>query len=273
MFRRNVAAAKITAGLAGMILAGVTLTAGVPVGSDPGPGEGPSTSTGESLEGMKILMTNDDSMQASRENNSDGLGLYEMRKALCEAGADVVIVAPWAVQSGRGTAVTNSGTMTPAEAPAIPEEYTNDCGGADAGGAVFGLCLEDGPCTAESASATPSDTVKFSMRGGLENLVGWSEGPDLVVTGPNSGLNLASSVTDSGTIGAAVAALESHVPVVAFSTAGYNDNSGFPQENYAATSQWAVEFIEGLGSEGLLDQHEFAVSVNYPNISEGTPAG
>jgi 5'-nucleotidase len=36
-----------------------------------------------SLKGLKILLTNDDSMQAARPNNSDGLGLYEIRRSLC----------------------------------------------------------------------------------------------------------------------------------------------------------------------------------------------
>jgi 5'-nucleotidase len=106
-------------GLAAAALAALTLSACTQTeasSADSAETASASASAEGSLEGMRILMTNDDSMQAAKENNSDGLGLYETRKALCEAGADVVVVAPWAVQSGRGTAVTNSGTVTPAKA-------------------------------------------------------------------------------------------------------------------------------------------------------------
>ena len=272
---------KFSVGLAAAALATMTLSAcaqaDASVAESPDPSAAASTTASTpaegSLEGMRILMTNDDSMQAAEENNSDGLGLYETRQALCEAGADVVVIAPWAVQSGRGTAVTNSGTVTPAKAPDLPEGFAEDCAGASGGGAVYGLCLEDGPCTPDSESATPSDTVKFAMRGGLEALVGWEERPDLVVSGPNAGLNVASSVTDSGTMGAAVAALEHHVPAVALSTSATDDLKSYPRENYEATAQWAAQFLKDLSSRGMLDQHDYAVSVNYPNISEGKPAG
>ncbi len=224
----------------------------------------------DSLKGLKILMTNDDSMRAERPNNSDGLGLYELRRSLCAAGADVVVIAPWQVQSGRGTAVTNSGVLRLADKP-LPAGYENDCAGAPAGGKVFGLCLDANPCTPDSPSGTPSDTVKFALRGGLKAVAGWDE-PDLVVTGPNAGLNVASSVNDSGTIGAAVAAIDDEIPAVAFSTSANADNSAFPVENYRATADWAAKFLVGLRKEKLLGQNEFAVSVNYPNISDGDRA-
>ena len=91
------------------------------------------------------------------------------------------------------------------------------------------------PCSASSASATPSDTVKFATRGGLKALAGWDE-PDLVVSGSNSGNNLANSVTDSGTVGATVAAIEDEIPAVAFSSSGTADFSTFPLANYRATA-------------------------------------
>jgi 5'-nucleotidase len=222
------------------------------------------------LAGLKVLLTNDDSMRAERPNQSDGLGLWELRKQMCDAGADVVVIAPWSVQSGRGTAVTNSGTIQLGTKPA-PVGYENDCGDAPSGAPVVGLCVDTVPCSPTSPGATPSDTVKFGLRGGLAALAGW-ERPDLLLSGPNSGLNVANSVTDSGTVGAAVAAIEDELPAVAFSTASTNDFSFFPIENYRATAEWGVRFVAGLRAEGLLPQHHFAVSVNYPNIKENGPA-
>jgi 5'-nucleotidase len=46
------------------------------------------------LAGLRVLLSNDDSMRAAKASHSDGLGLYELRKALCGAGADVVVMAP-----------------------------------------------------------------------------------------------------------------------------------------------------------------------------------
>jgi 5'-nucleotidase len=228
------------------------------------------TSPSSSLRGLKILLTNDDSMQAARPNNSDGLGLYEVRRALCAAGADVVVIAPWQVQSGRGTAVTNSGTFR-LGTKAVPAGYENDCAGAKATGQVYGLCLDTKPCTESSGSATPSDTVKFATRGGLKAVAGWDK-PDLVVSGSNSGNNLANSVTDSGTVGATVAAIEDEIPAVALSSSGTADFSTFPLANYRATAEWGTKLIAGLRSARLLDQHDFALNVNYPNVAEGGTA-
>ena len=89
------------------------------------------------------------------------------------AGADVIVIAPWQVQSGRDTAVTNSGTFW-LGTKTLPAGYANDCSEAPAKGQVYGLCLDTAPCTMNSASATPSDTVKFGTRGGLEALAGWA---------------------------------------------------------------------------------------------------
>ena len=48
------------------------------------------------LAGLKVLLTNDDSARGLDAGfGTDGKGLYELRKALCAAGADVLVVAPW----------------------------------------------------------------------------------------------------------------------------------------------------------------------------------
>ncbi|MFV0251791.1 MAG: 5'/3'-nucleotidase SurE [Beutenbergiaceae bacterium] len=247
--------------LAALCAAALLLMNSAPAFADRGHG-----GDGTDLSGLRILLTNDDSMQAQSPRNSDGLGLYEMRRALCAAGADVVVIAPWAVQSGKGSAVTNSGTFSVGEAT-VPAGYQDDCAGAPTTGPVYGLCLGAGPCDENSGSATPSDTVMFATRGGLATLVGWGE-PDLVVSGSNSGANAASSVNDSGTVGAAVAAVADNLPAVAFSTQPAPDFS-VPVGNYVATADWGAQFLADLNARGLLLQHQFALSVNYPDISQG----
>ncbi|PZT68258.1 hypothetical protein DN402_08160 [Streptomyces sp. SW4] len=119
-----------------------------PAGSGPAaeaPAPAPPSSPAP-LAGMRVLLTNDDSMRMSRPDASDGKGLYEVRRALCAAGADVVVMAPWSNQSGAGTSATGGGHLTLAERTALPEAYARDCAGAPAGGAVHGVCKGTGPC-------------------------------------------------------------------------------------------------------------------------------
>ncbi|MGW0902865.1 5'/3'-nucleotidase SurE [Streptomyces sp. NPDC002853] len=220
------------------------------------------------LTGLRVLLSNDDSMQAADASHSDGLGLYEIRKALCAAGADVVTMAPWQVQSGKGTSVTNGGTLTLAERTALPAGYEADCGGTPSGAPVFGVCLSDSPCGKDTPSASPSDTVKFALRTGLAAKAGWKDGPDLVVTGINSGPNVSAQVNDSGTVGAAIAAIDQGVPAVAFSSSGDASQTSFPAANYRAHARFAARFLAGMRSKNLFTDR-FAVKVDYPDVSAG----
>ncbi|MGW4054514.1 5'/3'-nucleotidase SurE [Streptomyces sp. NPDC004779] len=223
------------------------------------------------LAGLRILVSNDDSMRAAKENNSDGLGLYELRRAMCAAGADVVVMAPWQVQSGKGTAVSNGGALTAQRRTALPAGYENDCAAAPSRGAVFGVCLAEGGCAPDAPSATPADTVKLALRGGLAAKVGWKGAPDLVVTGINSGPNVSASVNDSGTVGAAVAAIDQEVPAIAFSSSGDASQTRFPRENYRAHAEFGARLVAGLRERGLLTS-AFALKVDYPDVSAGRPA-
>lgn len=223
------------------------------------------------LAGLRVLLSNDDSMQAAKASHSDGLGLYEMRRALCAAGADVVVMAPWQVQSGKGTAVTNGGTLTLAERTRLPAGYENDCAGTPSGSPVYGVCLSDGSCGADTPSATPADTVKFALRAGLAAKAGWADGPDVVVTGINSGPNVSAQVNDSGTVGAAVAAIDDGVPALAFSSSGDSTNTYFPVANYRANAEFGARFLAGMRERSLLTD-KFAVKVDYPDVSEGRRA-
>ncbi|MEU6979842.1 5'/3'-nucleotidase SurE [Streptomyces sp. NPDC046371] len=223
------------------------------------------------LAGLRVLISNDDSMQATKASNSDGLGLYELRRAMCAAGADVVVMAPWQVQSGKGTAVTNGGVVTAQRRTALPAGYEGDCATAPSRGAVFGVCLAAGPCGKDTPSATPADTVKLALRGGLRAKVGWKEAPDVVLTGINSGPNVSASVNDSGTVGAAVAAIDQGVPAVAFSSSGDESNTFFPRENYRAHAVFGARLVAGLRARSLLTP-DFALKVDYPDVSAGQRA-
>src|SRR5689334_15168754 len=88
---------------AGLTLAlGGTLAALLPTGS-----AGAATPV-PTVAGLKVLITNDDSARGLDSSfGTDGKGLYELRKALCAAGADVLVVAPWSQQSGAGARMTS----------------------------------------------------------------------------------------------------------------------------------------------------------------------
>lgn len=252
------------AGAGAVVLAAVGVTAYAAT-------SGPDADT-RPLAGMRILISNDDSMQAVKASNSDGLGLYELRRAMCAAGADVVVMAPWQPQSGKGTSVTNGGVLTAQRRTALPAGYENDCATAPAKGAVIGVCLGEGPCAKDGPSATPADTVKLALRGGLKAKAGWTDAPDLVLTGINSGPNVSAQVNDSGTVGAAVAAIDEGVPAIAFSSSGDESQAFFPRANYRANAEFGARFVAGLDRRGLLTS-QFALKVDYPDVSGGTPAG
>ncbi|MEV7280824.1 5'/3'-nucleotidase SurE [Streptomyces sp. NPDC093111] len=254
----------LTTAAAALLTAGTTAYAAAP--ATPA-----ATTEHRPLAGLRVLISNDDSMQAAKASNSDGLGLYELRRAMCAAGADVVVMAPWQVQSGKGTAVTNGGVVTAQRRTALPAGYEADCATAPSQGAVFGVCLAAGPCGKDTPSATPADTVKLALRGGLRAKVGWKEAPDLVLTGINSGPNVSASVNDSGTVGAAVAAIDQGVPAVAFSSSGDESNLFFPRENYRAHAEFGARLVAGLRARSLLTP-EFALKVDYPDVSTGRRA-
>ncbi|MFJ2740306.1 5'/3'-nucleotidase SurE [Streptomyces sp. NPDC087440] len=257
---------------AGAVVAGLGATAYVsaPTPAPPAPQakHHPQKPSAKPLAGLRVLISNDDGMQAAKPSHSDGLGLYELRRAMCAAGADVVVMAPWQVQSGKGTAVTNGGVLTAQRRTALPQGYENDCAGTPSGSPVFGVCVADGPCGKDTPSATPADTVKLALRGGLKAKVGWSGDPDVVLTGINSGPNIAASVNDSGTVGAAVAAIDQQVPAVAFSAEGDATNTSYPVQTYRATAEFGARFLAGMRQNKLLTG-KFAVKVDYPDTTNG----
>jgi 5'-nucleotidase len=220
---------------------------------------------------VRVLLTNDDSMRAAEEDGSDGLGLYELRSALCAAGADAVVFAPWDFQSGMSGAISHSGSFGLGAHPGLPEEYAGDCARAPGGGAVHGVCVEDGPCEPDSPSATPVDSVAFALHHGLSELVGWDGPPDLVVSGVNSGPNVASQIANSGTAGAAFAAQAAGVPAVAVS-AGPDEDLTVAPTTYTAAAEFSADLVARLIGADLLSS-AYVINVNHPHSPDGAPGG
>ncbi|MEV0989164.1 5'/3'-nucleotidase SurE [Streptomyces sp. NPDC049949] len=182
--------------------------------------------------------------------NDDGYNAPGIRKAferLTAAGYDVTIVAPLTNQSGTGTKMMSAPTI----AVKHPEPK---------------VWAVDG---------TPGDSVLFGLSEVFEG-----HAPDLVVSGTNFGPNVAGLATHSGTVGGAVAALESGVPAIALSTGGLAVPDPTATINAMnPTMDFAVKLIDRLRTRarsGPLLPEGVGLNVNHPVVGadgKGTAAG
>lgn len=227
-----------------------------------------------SVKGLKIMLTNDDSVQGVKADGSDGQGLYALRQKLCAAGADVIVVGPWGQQSGQSARITTDRavglTVTQVTPPAA---YAGDCAGAASGGPVYGVCNSNTACEAGSPSASPADTVIIGVESFLPATY-WPKGPDLVLSGINWGQNAGAGVLHSGTTGAAVTAHGLGKPAIALSEeidfacaiAGTNCPA------YTPGAAFAAKLIGKLRRAGELNK-SLLLNVNFPNLTAGEKAG
>jgi 5'-nucleotidase len=129
---------------------------------------------------MKVLLTNDDGIQAT--------GLNVLRRALLEVpGVDLAVIAPNSNRSATARSIT---TRRPLEVQEIQ--------------------FDDGT-TGYATDGTPVDCVRLAALG----LVG--DSPDLIVSGINHGSNLGDDITYSGTVAAALEGIVLGVPGIAVS--------------------------------------------------------
>ncbi|MFD9405966.1 5'/3'-nucleotidase SurE [Streptomyces sp. NPDC059989] len=182
--------------------------------------------------------------------NDDGYNAPGIRKAfdrLTAAGHDVTIVAPLTNQSGTGTKMMSAPSITVKHPE--PKVWAVD--------------------------GTPGDSVAFGL---AEVFAG--KAPDLVVSGTNFGPNVAGLATHSGTVGGAVAALESGVPAIALSTGGLSAPDPVTTVNAMdPTLDFAVVLIDRLRARarsGPLLPQGVGLNVNHPVVGadgKGKAAG
>lgn len=181
-------------------------------------GSDPAESSAEPVEGpLSILLVNDDGWDAP--------GITALYDALREAGHDVTIVAPLENQSGRSMATS-----------VTPLQVTQP----ESGSPKYAV---DG---------TPVDALDTGLFGVLAD-----DPPDLVVSGTNSGANVAANTNYSGTVGAASAAAEAGFPAVAVSA----DTDADGGADFADAADTVVSMVDalardgfdGLGSDGFLN--------------------
>lgn len=234
-------------------------------------GAGPAPA-GDGLAGAHIMLVNDDSVQAAESNGSDGRGLYFLRRQLCDAGADVVVVGPWGQQSGRGRASAASPQVSVQPPMELPKQFAGDCSSAPSKGAVLGVCQGADPCGPDSTSVTPADAVDVTLSSGLlEDRFGWPGNLDLVISGINTGANTDLAVNLSGTVGAAVAAVEHRTPAMAVS-AGTQPTSVPNDATYGVAARYATglagRLLGGKAAQRLVSD-SVIVNVNTPDVQPG----
>jgi 5'/3'-nucleotidase SurE len=161
---------------------------------------------------LKIMVVNDDGYQAE--------GITVLFDTLQAAGHEVTIVAPKQDQSGTGTSINVARILQPTE---VVNYDTNRW----------------------YVDATPTVTTWA----GLDYILKESK-PDLVISGINQGENVGLFAVSSGTVSAAVAALNRGVPAIAIS-AGTNQTesaAGYPstRQAYKTGANFLVALIKEL---------------------------
>lgn len=202
--------------------------------------------TSASASALNIALTNDDGWSTP--------GIQALYQALTDAGHTVVLAGPLDGQSGSGTAFNFS-------ALEITRQAENQ----------YSVALEGGQEGAEPATA---GGVALSI---LSELTG--EKPDLLVSGINSGANLAAATYTSGTVGAALHAVGlvtggESIPAIAISTDERCDEDAGLTEECLAVAEFLVDYIDHLvdrpayrlgKSEDLIPNGR-ALNINYPPV-------
>lgn len=257
-------AAVAAAGASVVLVAGPALATSVPDPATTAPDAAgaqaaPVGVAADALAGLRVIVGNDDGVQPG-----EGDGMFAIRAALCAAGADVVVVAPWSQQSGTSAAITFGAVFGVAPAPHAPS--APGCDAAPAGGLVYGVCLAETACDAESPSATPSDAISLGINAVAPEL-GWEDGPELVVIGINDGGNEGLNVPLSGTVGAASWAAAYGAPTLALSAKSETSRTSF-----AADAEWTVALVAALVAADALPR-DYVLSINFPSPGKGPVAG
>jgi 5'/3'-nucleotidase SurE len=182
---------------------------------------------------LRILVTNDDGWIGA--GGASTPLIVALRDALARDGHGVTVVAPATDQSGNGTRLTF--------------------------GALSVLNPERGVWT---VGGSPGDSVFLGLDAGLAG-----GRPDLVVSGINPGGNYSAILNHSGTVGAAVAALEHHVPAIAVSIDGTREQSNALG---SLVAEYTADLVAALAQRrrGALLPPGLGLNVNYPGATPAT---
>jgi 5'-nucleotidase len=180
---------------------------------------------------MKVLLTNDDGIQAT--------GLNVLRRALLDvSGVELAVIAPDSNRSATARSITT-------RKPLWVEEV-------EFGDGTSGFATE----------GTPVDCVRFAVLGLLEFV------PELIVSGINHGANLGDDITYSGTVAAALEGIVLGIPAIAVSQQAeegevdFRSGRAWEREDFEQAAAFTARMVEELESvpmpEGTL------LNVNCP---------
>lgn len=171
----------------------------------------------------------------TNDDGFDAPGINAVRDALVRAGNDVTVVAPLGNQSGTGGKLTFGGAVQVTH----PDAKTY------------------------AVNGSPADSVEVGL-----SVVFGDHAPDLVVSGTNAGQNIGAATIHSGTVGAAVTAIEDGVPAIAVST-----ELTATAQPYAATGTFVAQLVAQLHEQSrgkrLLPLGS-GLNVNYPVVEDGS---
>lgn len=177
---------------------------------------------------MKVLLTNDDGIQAT--------GLHAFRHALLRVpDIELAVIAPDSNRSAIGRGITT-------RKPLYVEQV-------DFGDGTKGF----------QTDGTPVDCVRFAMLG----LLDWI--PELIVSGINHGANLGDDITYSGTVAAAFEGVVLGIPAIAVSQQARRGQMGwsFGEEmDFGNAASFAAGLVERI--DELPWQERTVLNVNVP---------
>ncbi|MDE4077982.1 5'/3'-nucleotidase SurE [Candidatus Methanosphaera massiliense] len=178
---------------------------------------------------MKILITNDDGIHSS--------GLLAVNNAVKDFG-ETTIIAPVTQQSGVGHAIT---LMKPLRA--------------------YDTKLKDGTI-GYAVTGTPTDCVIIGSQGIMD------EQPDLIISGINTGENLAKSITTSGTLGATFEASTFNIPAIAVSIQVIREDikfkDGAHEIDYSFAEKILNKLVKKVMKQGMPDGVDI-LNLNVPS--------
>ncbi len=168
--------------------------------------------------------------------NDDGYlspGIQALHKELQNAGHTVYLIAPLSNQSGSSTSVTSEG---------IRFEQLGD--------QIWRI------------EGKPADAVRF----GIGHLLKETP-PDLVISGINFGQNLGQDVMVSGTVGAAITAVQLGVPAIAISAEILFEEAAESFASTLKTFPQAAGFIADLVQKPELLNMPGLLNINFPTAT------
>lgn len=166
----------------------------------------------------QILITNDDGIQSP--------GLEAAVKAVVHLG-EVTVIAPTNQQTGTGRGLTGN-----KQTSLLPVEYT----------------VNGSNIIAFHCDCSPALIVRHSLM-----TVFRLKKPDLVISGINYGENLGSSITCSGTVGAALEAASQGIPSIAISKqTDIASHHKYTEQDWSTTTYFLQHFSELLLSTKMM---------------------